>query len=288
MSTEIALSDSHTLAVDTVAVPQQISLVTDDETPTDDREHLWDLLDSLPDRHPARREVRNDIVAAHLPLVVYLARRYHNRGETLDDLIQVGSVGLIKSVDRFDRSHGVAFSTFATPTILGEIKRHFRDKVWMVRVPRTLQELRGHLTSAREELTHQLSRSPTVPELAAFMDLSEEEVLEALDAANAYSAASLDASAEDGSSARGSLEDQLGTADDALDLVERRQCVAPLLDALSERERRIIFLRFFREKSQVQIAEELGISQMHVSRLITQILGRLHEQLAEGLTERSL
>jgi RNA polymerase sigma-B factor len=277
MSVDISLSAG------VATVPKQVAVIATEDSPSEDREHLWDLFDSLPERHPARREVRNQIVAAHLPLVVYLARRYHNRGETLDDLIQVGSVGLIKSVDRFDRSHGVAFSTFATPTILGEIKRHFRDKVWMVRVPRTLQELRSHLASAREELTHQLSRSPTVPELAAYMDLTEDEVLEALDAANAYTAASLDASSDEGSSAHASLEDQLGAADDALDLVERRHCVAPLLDALSERDRRIIFLRFFREKSQVEIADELGISQMHVSRLITQILGRLHEQLTAEL-----
>jgi RNA polymerase sigma-B factor len=182
----------------------------------DSRDQLWDLLESLPTGHPARREVRNEIVAAHLPLAVYLAQRYRDRGENLDDLIQVASVGLIKSVDRYDRSHGVAFSTFATPTVLGEIRRHFRDKMWMVRVPRPLQELRTRLVTAREELSHQLSRSPTIAELAGFMHLTEDEVLEALDAANAYSATSLDApSGADYTTGR-RLEEQLGAVDNGL------------------------------------------------------------------------
>lgn len=211
--------------------------------------------------------------------VAYLAGRYRDRGESLEDLIQVGAVGLINSVDRFDPGRGVAFSTFAAPTILGEIKRHFRDRTWMIRVPRALQELKIRLTNAREELSQQLSRSPTVAELAAFMDLTEDEVLEGLDAANAYSATSLDAGGEGQPSIGRSLETYLGVADDAYELVERRQCVAPLLDALPERERQIIFLRFFRDKSQQEIARELGISQMHVSRLLSQTLQRLHDEL---------
>jgi RNA polymerase sigma-B factor len=231
----------------------------------------------LPAEYPQHHEVRNRIVEAHMPLVIYLARRYRDRGETLEDLIQVGSVGLIKSVDRFDRSHGVAFSTFATPTILGEIRRHFRDKTWTVRVPRQLQEIRLGLSAAREELSQRLSRSPTIAELAAFMELSEEQVLEGLDAANAYSTTSLDAPTDSETSR--TLEDRLGVADSAIDLVERRQCVAPLLDALPERERYILFLRYFRDRTQVQIAEELGISQMHVSRLLSQTLTRLHDRL---------
>jgi RNA polymerase sigma-B factor len=251
----------------------------DSPAPPDDPDRLWELLDALPVDHPARRDVRNEIVAAHMPLVTYLARRYQNRGETLEDLIQVGSLGLIKSVDRFDRRHGVAFSSFATPTILGEIKRHFRDRTWMIRVPRGLQELRIRLNTAREELCQQLWRSPTVAELATFMELTEDEVLEGLDAANAYSATSLDAPVDGHASMHGVLESRLSAVDDALDLVERRRCVAPLLDALPERERQIIFLRFFRDKSQVEIAHELGISQMHVSRLLSQTLDRLHRQL---------
>jgi RNA polymerase sigma-B factor len=263
-----------------VSLPQQTTVDNDRQTPAEERSGLWTLLESLPSQHPAHREVRNDLVAAHMPLVIYLAQRYRDRGESLDDLIQVGSVGLINSVDRFDPARGVAFSTFATPTILGEIRRYFRDKACLVRVPRSLQELRIGLTSAREELSHQLSRSPTVAELATFMELTEEEVLDGLDAANAYCAISLDAPVDGDSTTPRSLEDQLGESDVALELVEMRHCVAPLLDTLSERERRIIFLRFFRDRTQTQIAEELGISQMQVSRLLSQTLGRLREKLA--------
>jgi RNA polymerase sigma-B factor len=248
-------------------------------TPADPRDRLWVLLDSLPTDHPARRDVRNEIVSAYLPLAVYLAQRYRDRGENLDDLVQVASVGLIKAVDRFDPTRGLAFSTFATPTVLGEIRRHFRDKMWMVRIPRPLQELRTRLLEAREELTHQLSRSPTIAELARFMHLTDDEVLEGLDAAHAYSATSLDAPSAANADKDTTLEEQLGTPDDAFDLVERRQCVAPLLDALSDRQRQIVFLRFFRDRTQAQIAEELGISQMHVSRLLSQTLSQLHHGL---------
>jgi RNA polymerase sigma-B factor len=249
----------------------------------DPRDRLWDLLDALPADHPARRDVRNEIVTAHMPLAVYLAQRYRDRGENLDDLIQVASVGLIKSVDRFDPGRGVAFSTFATPTVLGELRRHFRDKMWIVRVPRPLQELRSRLMAARDELTHQLSRSPTIAELASFMHLTDDEVLEGLDAANAYSATSLDAPSAANSTTGSTREEQLGAFDDGLELVERRQCVAPLLDALPERERQIIFLRFFRDRTQTQIAEELGISQMHVSRLLSETLNQLHHALSAQL-----
>jgi RNA polymerase sigma-B factor len=257
------------------------------ECATDTHDHLWELLASLPADHPERLEVRNELVALHMPLVVFLARRYRDRGELLDDLIQVGAVGLIKSVDRFDPERGVAFSTFATPTILGEIKRHFRDRTWMVRVPRQLKELQAQIATAREALSHQLSRSPTIAELAVFMDITEEQVLEGLDAANAHTATSLDPPSNGESASTRSLEAHLGAADNALDLVERRQCVAPLLDQLPERERRIIFLRFFRDKTQVEIAEELGISQMHVSRLLTQTLNQLHEKLTAELKDQA-
>jgi RNA polymerase sigma-B factor len=279
MSVDIAQVD----AITPTFTPRLVEVAPQDNDQDEERERLWALLDTLPTGHPARLDVRNELVASHMPLVYYLARRYRDRGETLADLIQVGSVGLIKSVDRFDRTRGVVFSTFATPTILGEIKRHFRDKTWMVRVPRQLQELKAHLVAAREELSHTLSRSPTVAELAAFMELSEEQVLEVLDAANAYSATSIDAPSDGENPQSRSIEEQLGAADDALELVERRQCVAPLLDALPERERRIIFLRFFRDKTQVEIAEELGISQMHVSRLLSQTLSQLHEKLTAEL-----
>ena len=214
-----------------------------------------------------------------MPLVSFLARRYRDRGVSLEDLTQVGMIGLIKSVDRFDPSRGSAFSTFATPTIIGEIKRYFRDKSWLVRLPRGLQEMRPRLAAAREELSHQLGRSPTIAELAAHMSLTEDAVLEALDAANAYSAASIDAVGDGDRSLSVAIERSLGVEDPALDLVERRECVIGLLDQLPERERRIIFLRFFRDRTQTEIAQELGISQMHVSRLLSQTLQHLHDSL---------
>jgi RNA polymerase sigma-B factor len=245
-----------------------------------DVEDLWGRLTSLPDDHPARHTVRNELVAKHMPLVRYLAQRYRNRGEPLDDLIQVGAVGLIKAVDRFEPARGLAFSTYATPTILGEIKRHFRDKAWMVRIPRPLQELKVRLVNAREELSQQIGRSPTVAELAVALDVTEDDVLEVLEASNAYSAVSIDAPADGEMSVGRVIEARLGVLDDGLELVERRHCVAPLLDALPERERRIVFLRFFREMTQTEIADELGISQMHVSRLLAQTLERLHRSLA--------
>jgi RNA polymerase sigma-B factor len=241
-----------------------------------DNSDAWLRLKESPDGDPMRAVARDELIEAHLALVHFLARRYERRGEPLEDLVQVGVIGLIKAIDRFDIDRGVAFSTFATPTIVGEIKRHFRDKTWMVRVPRPLQELRGKLVRTREQLTHDLGRAPTVAELARALDLSEDDVLEGLDAANAYSAWSLDAPARDGDDTMSVLESRIGVADDAYDLVEKRRSVAPLLDALPERERRIIFLRFFRDMSQAEIGQELGISQMHVSRLLSQTLQRLN------------
>jgi RNA polymerase sigma-B factor len=244
---------------------------------------LWALLESMPATHPARLDARNRLVDLHMPLARHLAQRYRNRGESLDDLLQVAAVGLIKAVDRFEPSRGLAFSTFAMPTILGEIKRHFRDKTWMVRLPRSLQELRGRLNTAREELGQQLGRSPTVAELAEFMGLTEDAVLEGLEAANAYAAVSIDTPDDGDSTVGAAIERQLGITDEGLDLVERRQCVTPLLDSLPERDRQIIFLRFFREMTQVEIASELGISQMHVSRLLTRTLARLHRDLQDAV-----
>jgi RNA polymerase sigma-B factor len=246
-------------------------------------DRAWSQLRDLPADHPGRVTARNTLVEVHMPLVHFLARRYAQRGEPLDDLVQVGVVGLIKSIDRFDQSRGVAFSTFATPTIIGELKRHFRDRTWLVRVPRPLQEMRARLVTAKETLSQDLGRSPTIAELARHLDLTEEEVLEGLDAANAYSATSLDAPHDPSSPMGITLEERLGAADDAFELVEKRRCVAPLLDELPERERRIIFLRFFRDKTQAEIGEELGISQMHVSRLLNDTLAKLHARLVTDL-----
>jgi RNA polymerase sigma-B factor len=235
-------------------------------------------LAAMPEDDPGRRRLRDTLVEMHLPLVEYLARRFAGRGEPLDDLIQVGTIGLIKAVDRFDTERGVEFSTYATPTVVGEIKRHFRDKGWTVRVPRRLQELRASLSTATATLTQDLGRSPTVAELAARIGVSEEEVLEGLESANAYAAVSLEASDDaDGQS----VLDTLGGTDDALEGVEYRESLKPLLDSLPERERRILVLRFFGNMTQSQIAAELGISQMHVSRLLARTLSQLRERLLD-------
>ena len=226
-----------------------------------------------------RQRIRSELVELHLPLVEYLARRFRNRGEWLDDLTQVATIGLIKSIDRFDLSRGVEFSTYATPTIVGEIKRHFRDKGWAVRVPRRLQELKLALTKAISDLAQRLGRAPTVAELAAHLQMSEEEVLEGLESANAYSTVSLDAP-DSGDEDAPAVAESLGMLDEALEGVEYRESLKPLLERLPPREKKILMLRFFGNMTQSQIATELGISQMHVSRLLARTL----TQLREGLT----
>ncbi|MFJ9859311.1 RNA polymerase sigma factor SigF [Streptomyces albogriseolus] len=234
-------------------------------------------LRTLEDGTPEYAELRNRLVRMHLPLVEHLARRFRNRGEPLDDLTQVATIGLIKSVDRFDPDRGVEFSTYATPTVVGEIKRHFRDKGWAVRVPRRLQELRLALTTATAELSQLHGRSPTVHELAEKLAISEEEVLEGLESANAYSTLSLDVPDTDDESP--AVADTLGAEDEALEGVEYRESLKPLLEDLPPREKRILLLRFFGNMTQSQIAQEVGISQMHVSRLLARTLAQLREKL---------
>ena len=246
-----------------------------------DRAHARDLfgqLAQLGEEDPQRQRVRDELVEMHLPLVEYLARRFRNRGEPLDDLVQVATIGLIKSVDRFDLERGVEFSTYATPTIVGEIKRHFRDKGWAIRVPRRLQELKLSLTKATSELSQRNGRAPTVAELAQYLQMSEEEVLEGLESANAYSAVSLDAP-DTGDDDSPAVADSLGTTDDSLEGVEYRESLKPLLEKLPPREKKILLLRFFGNMTQSQIAAELGISQMHVSRLLARTLAQLREGL---------
>jgi RNA polymerase sigma-B factor len=246
-----------------------------------DRAHARELfaqLASLDDTDPRRQRVRDELVEMHLALVEYLARRFRNRGEPLDDLVQVATIGLIKSVDRFDLERGVEFSTYATPTIVGEIKRHFRDKGWAIRVPRRLQELKLSLAKATSDLSQKNGRAPTVAELAGHLGMSEEDILEGLESANAYSAVSLDApdAGDDDSPA---VADSLGTTDDSLEGVEYRESLKPLLEKLPPREKKILLLRFFGNMTQSQIAAELGISQMHVSRLLARTLAQLREGL---------
>lgn len=224
--------------------------------------------------------IRADLVSLHLPLVEHLARRFRNRGEPHDDLVQVGVIGLIKAIDRFECGRGVEFSTYATPTVVGEIKRHFRDKGWSIRVPRRLQEMRLSLASATADLTQEFGRSPTVGEIAEHLEVAEEAVLEGLESANAYSTLSLDAPdsrTEDGPT----MADVLGTEDKELEHVEYRESLKPLLAALDPRDRRILTLRFFHQMTQSQIAREIGLSQMHVSRLLSRTLDRLRLALQD-------
>jgi RNA polymerase sigma-B factor len=246
-----------------------------------DRTKARELFTRLAETQPhevGRARVRDELVEMHLPLVEYLARRFRNRGEPLDDLVQVATIGLIKAVDRFDLDRGVEFSTYATPTIVGEIKRHFRDKGWAIRVPRRLQELKLSLAKATSDLSQRNGRSPTVAELSAHLGMSEEDVLEGLESANAYSAVSLDAP-DSGDDDNQAVADTLGVTDESLEGVEYRESLKPLLERLPVREKRILLLRFFGNMTQSQIAAELGISQMHVSRLLARTLHQLRDGL---------
>jgi RNA polymerase sigma-B factor len=225
------------------------------------------------------RDARDRALVELMPLARALAARYAGRGEPLEDLVQVGAVGLIKAVDRFDVERGVEFSSYAVPTIVGEIRRHFRDKAWAMHVPRRLKELSVRLSRVLDELTTELGRSPTVAELAEATGADEEEVIDALDSANAYSTRSLHAPFDDGG--EDSLADRLGSEDSGFEDVEDGALIAAGLDALDERERRIVELRFFEEKTQSQIAAEVGVSQMHVSRLLRQALATMRGRIEE-------
>jgi RNA polymerase sigma-B factor len=224
---------------------------------------------------------RERLVDQHIGLVEFLARRFRNRGEPLEDLVQVGTIGLLKAIERFDLDREVEFSTYATPTIVGELKRHFRDKGWAVRVPRRLQELHLELSKTVSNLGHDLGRSPTVAEIAETAGITEEEVLEGLEIAQAYNFTSLDApiDSEDGGST--SFADQLGAEDEHLENLEYRASLAPEMQKLPEREQMIVYLRFFKGLTQSEIADRLGISQMHVSRLLNRTLAQLREALEE-------
>ncbi len=227
-------------------------------------------------RDPA---LRDQLIEAHLGLAEYLARRFANRGEPLDDLVQVASLGLVKAVERFDPDRGLEFTTFATPTIVGELKRHFRDKGWAVRVPRRVQELHLRVTRVIDDLATEFGRSPTVQEIAQRAGTTEDEVVEAIDAGSAYRSASLDAGRGDDDESPGLLG-QLGEIDPELARAERRAALGPLISGLPEREQVMLYLRFYEGMTQSEIAKRLGISQMHVSRLLSRSLQQLRE-LAE-------
>jgi RNA polymerase sigma-B factor len=248
-------------------------------------EHLTPLFKefaSLPEDDPRRQELRDKLVTGHLPVAQHIARRFAHRGEPQDDLEQVATVGLINAVDRFEPDRGSDFLSYAVPTITGEVRRHFRDQAWSMRVPRRLKDLHVAIGAAVSELSQRLGRAPRPSELAAHLQCSTEEVLEGLEAASAYRSASLDEvlSADDDSSGH-TAADALGAADSELDQVEYREAVRPLLESLPERERTILMLRFFGNLTQTQIAQQVGISQMHVSRLLAQTLATLRDRLAE-------
>jgi RNA polymerase sigma-B factor len=215
---------------------------------------------------------RDELAAIYQPLAEYLARRFYGRGEPLEDLIQVASIGLLKAIDRFDTGRGVKFSTYATATVVGELKRHFRDKGWALRVPRRLQEAGMSVGRAVTDLYQDLGRAPTVKEIGERTGLSGEEVLEAMETVHAYTTSSLDAPADDEGATQA---DRLGQEEEAFELLEGWTSVAPAIQRLPSRERTILYLRFFRGLTQTQIAHELGISQMHVSRLLSRTLDHL-------------
>jgi RNA polymerase sigma-B factor len=218
-------------------------------------------------------EAREALLVRHRPLALYLARKFVGRGESLEDLEQVATLALLKAIDRLDPDRDVKFSTFATITVIGELKRHLRDRGWAVRVPRPIQELAVRITRAMGTLTQELARAPTIREIAEHVGAPEDDVLEALDASRAYTADSLDAPAgEDAGFTQG---DTLAVQDDRFESLDSWQSVAPLLRGLPERERRILYLRFFEERTQSEIADEFGISQMHVSRLLSRTLSLL-------------
>ncbi|MDI3390437.1 RNA polymerase sigma factor SigF [Streptomyces sp. B-S-A8] len=222
--------------------------------------------------------VRNTLVELNLALVKFAASRFRSRSEPMEDIIQVGTIGLIKAIDRFELSRGVEFPTFAMPTIVGEIKRFFRDTSWSVRVPRRLQELRLDLAKAGDELSQKLDRAPTVTELAERLGLSNDEVVEGMAASNAYTASSLDAQPEEDDS-EGALADRIGYEDHGLEGIEYVESLKPLIAELPPRDRKILSLRFVANMTQSEIGEELGISQMHVSRLLSRTLVRLRKGL---------
>ncbi|GAA4025354.1 SigB/SigF/SigG family RNA polymerase sigma factor [Allokutzneria multivorans] len=229
---------------------------------------------------PARTEVRDRLVTGHLPVAKHIARRFANRGENQEDLTQVATLGLINAVDRFDPERGVDFLSFAVPTIMGEVRRHFRDTSWAVRVPRRLKEMHLSISAAVGELSQRMGRAPTPSEIATHLGVSREEVFEGLEATNAYRSASLDdmlLGENDGVS----LGDALGEEDEGMADVERRESLQPLLERLPERERTIVVLRFFGNMTQTQIADRVGISQMHVSRLLSRTLAKLRDALDE-------
>ena len=265
-------ADTQTRVLPEIADPSQVA-------PKDARELTRLFLDQLAVLEEGTREyqyARNTLIEMNVTLVRYAASRFRSRGQDeMEDIVQVGTIGLIKAIDRFELTREVEFTSFAVPYIVGEIKRFFRDTSWAVHVPRRLQEARIQLAKANEELRSRLGRMPTVKELSQLMCLSEEEVNEARLASNGYNSASLDAAISSSDDGEAALADFIGVDDNALELVEDFNALAPLIAELDDRERRIIHMRFVDELTQAQIGEHLGVSQMHVSRLLNRTLSKL-------------
>lgn len=256
------------------------SALLDKRQARDSAADLLTTMVSLPAHHPSREKVRDQVIESWLPLAQHLANRFAGRGEPIEDLVQTATVGLIKAVDKFDPGRGVEFAAYAIPTVIGEIKRHFRDRTWDIRVPRRLQELRLSISEATSTLLQTLGRSPTVTDIAAHIGISEEEVLEGLEGARAYNAVSLSMPTSDGDRAT-ELGDMLGSEDGEFELAELRVALGPALAALDQREQKILTLRFYGNMTQSQIADQIGVSQMHVSRLLARALAKLRGHLGE-------
>ncbi|MFF6807915.1 SigB/SigF/SigG family RNA polymerase sigma factor [Streptomyces sp. NPDC012616] len=263
-----------------IARPSQVA-------PKDARELsriFFDQLAVLEEGTPEYQYARNTLIEMNMSLVRFAAGRFRSRGpEEMEDIVQVGMIGLIKAIDRFELTREVEFTSFAVPYIVGEIKRFFRDTTWAVHVPRRLQEARVQLARATEELRSRLGRTPTTKELAELMCLGEDEVCEARLAANGYHSSSLDAAVSGNEDGEAALQDFIGAEDQALELVEDFHALAPLIAGLDERDRQILHMRFVEELTQAQVGERLGVSQMHVSRLLSRTLARLRDGM---LTER--
>ncbi|GHD51254.1 MULTISPECIES: RNA polymerase sigma factor SigF [Streptomyces] len=271
-----AKTDTEISALPEVTDPSRLA-------PKDARELsrlFFDQLAVLEEGTPEYAYARNTLIEMNMSLVRYAAGRFRSRGpEEMEDIVQVGMIGLIKAIDRFELTREVEFTSFAIPYIVGEIKRFFRDTTWAVHVPRRLQEARVQLARATEELRSRLGRTPTVKELSELMSLPEDEVREARLAANGYNSSSLDATINNSEDGEAALQDFIGTEDAALQLVEDFHSLAPLIADLDERDRQIIHMRFVEELTQAQIGERLGVSQMHVSRLLSRTLARLRAGL---------
>jgi RNA polymerase sigma-B factor len=267
---------TSTFALPETAVPRPSPLRTEED---ERAEGLIAALAALPPAHPDRPSLREQVIEAWLPMAYRLARRYARHGEIIEDLRQTATIGLIKAVDRFDADRGIEFVGFAIPTITGEIKRYFRDRTWSVRVPRRLQEMRLAIGQAQVELGQTLNRSPTVADIATHLNASEEEVLEGLESGYAYRAVSL--STPVGFDSGFELSDTLGTHEHGYAMVELNAALPPAMACLTERERRIIAMRFYGNLTQAAIAEQIGVSQMHISRILTGALAKLRRQLAD-------